>query len=74
VDHAHQQAFFDTMQKLRLHAEEKGRFRTFYSRRAWIRFARPDAQRDDWKLAFRMRSLEDLKSEFHYYLVSPQRS
>jgi len=74
VDSAHRQNFFELMQKHQLHAEEKGHFRTFYSRRAWIRFARPDARWEDWKVAFRARSLEDLKSEFRYYLVTSDRS
>jgi hypothetical protein len=70
VDSAHRQNFFELMQEHQLHAEEKGHFRTFYSRRAWIRFARPDTRWEDWKIAFRARSLEDLKSEFRYYLVT----
>jgi len=74
VDSAHRQNFFNVMKEHQLHAEEKGYFRTFYSRRAWIRFARPDAQWEDWKIAFRARSLEDLKSEFRYYLVTPEPS
>ena len=74
VDSADRQNFFDLMKEHQLHAEEKGHFRTFYSRRAWIRFARPDALWEDWKIAFRARSLEDLKSEFRYYLVTSDRS
>jgi 4-amino-4-deoxy-L-arabinose transferase-like glycosyltransferase len=71
IDAAHRQEFLDVLAKNQLRAEEKGRFRTFYSRTAWIRFARPDATGEDWKVALRERSLEGLKSEFRYYLVSP---
>ncbi len=70
LDAAHEPQFMALMQRRQLHAEQKGRFRTFYSRRAWVRFARPDAKSEDWKMAFRSRSLEGLKSEFSYYLVS----
>src|SRR5439155_15450878 len=70
VDTAHREQFHDFVKTHQLRAEEKGRFRTFYSRGAWIRFARPDATWKDWKTAFRKRSLESLKSELAYYLIS----
>jgi hypothetical protein len=62
--------FFGLLQSQHLQSQEKGHFRSFYSRRAWIRFARPDATWEDWKTAWRTRSLESLKSQFYYYLVS----
>jgi 4-amino-4-deoxy-L-arabinose transferase-like glycosyltransferase len=66
-----QQTAFDAMVSAeRLRAEEVGRFRTFYSRKAWIRFARADARWPDWREALRTRSLESLKTEIRYYRVS----
>jgi 4-amino-4-deoxy-L-arabinose transferase-like glycosyltransferase len=50
----------------RIPYEVVGRFRTFYSRKAWIRFTRPDATRADWIAALRARDLESLKSELVY--------
>ena len=50
--------------------EEAGRFKTFYSRKAWLRFARSDARWPEWKLALGERSLESLKTEIRYYRVS----
>jgi hypothetical protein len=70
VEATHEEAFFDLLRKNGLTAEEQGRFRSFYSRRAWIRFARSDAGWPDWHAAFQSRSLEGLKSEFRYYLVA----
>lgn len=70
VDGARRPVFFDQLRSHQLAAEEKGHIRTFYSRRAWIRFARPDATWEDWKAAFHARSLDGLKAEFYYYLVS----
>ena len=46
-----------------LQSWEVTRFRTFYSRKAWARFAREDATADDWKAALRSRSLDALKTE-----------
>ena len=46
-----------------LQSREVTRFRTFYSRKAWARFAREDATADDWKAALRSRSLDALKTE-----------
>jgi len=70
VEGSRSEQFLDDMGKRQVHAEKRGSFLTFYSRRAWIRFARPDATWEDWRIAIRNRSLEGLKSEFHYYLVS----
>jgi hypothetical protein len=67
---ATQQKLFETAAEAkRLEVRELGRFLTFYSRKAWLRFARPDANAADWKAAFRSRSLGGLKSEVRYYLV-----
>jgi hypothetical protein len=63
---------FETMaQKLGIRFRKAGRFKTFYSRQAWIRFAREDATAKDWKTAIKERSLQDLKSTICYYRVSP---
>ena len=70
VEGPHRDEFLSNLQQRNLRSEQKGRLRTFYSRRAWVRFARPDARWEDWKAALRDRSLEGLKSEFYYYLVS----
>jgi len=67
---SHRPEFLEQLKSRSLRAEEKGSFRTFYSRKAWIRFARPDARWTDWKAAFDQRSLESLKSEFCYYTLS----
>jgi hypothetical protein len=65
-----QQSLFDqSVKDAGLEIREIGRFPTFYSRKAWLRFARPDATWADWQAAFRARSLEALKSEVRYYLV-----
>ncbi|MDZ7698350.1 MAG: glycosyltransferase family 39 protein [Deltaproteobacteria bacterium] len=56
---------------LGIHFEKAGQFKTFYSRQAWIRFAREDATADDWKEAFQKRSLDDLKPTICYYRVYP---
>ncbi len=39
------------------------RFKTFYSRKAWARFARADATTADWREAFRNRSLDHLRTD-----------
>jgi 4-amino-4-deoxy-L-arabinose transferase-like glycosyltransferase len=74
VDAAYRREFLALLESHQLRAAEKGQFRTFYSRTAWIRFARPGATWEDWKAALRDRSLEALKCEFRYYLVSPAES
>lgn len=58
--------------RLGLSYERVGMFRTFYSRQAWIRFARRDATLLDWKEAIKMRSLEGLKPAIYYYRVNPR--
>jgi 4-amino-4-deoxy-L-arabinose transferase-like glycosyltransferase len=63
---------FETLaEKLGIDAVMAGRFRTFYSRQAWIRFAREDAAAADWKEAAARRSLEALKPAIRYYRVRP---
>ena len=57
--------------KLRISVHKAGEFQTFYSRGAWIRFAREDATAQDWKRAFRKRSLNHLKPTICYYRISP---
>lgn len=57
--------------KLEIDAVMAGRFRTFYSRQAWIRFAREDATAADWKEAVARHSLEALKPAIRYYRVRP---
>ena len=64
-------AEFEQMARDRgLKIEDAGRFKTFYSRRAWLRFARESARGSEWKHAFGERSLESLKTEIRYYRVS----
>ena len=65
-------AGFETWTKERaLRVTELGRFKTFYSRSAWLRFARADARWPEWRAALRARSLESLKVEIRYYRVAP---
>lgn len=45
--------------------------RTFYSRKAWLRFARESATSEDWKRAFETRDLDDLKATFEVYRWPP---
>ena len=70
VEEFQQQNFEKMLKKAKVQAQELGRFRTFYSRRAWLRFAREDAGWPEWKAALQARSLEPLKVEFRYYRVS----
>ena len=51
-------------------AQEAGKFKTFYSRKAWLRFARAGAGWPEWREALRERSLEGLKPEIRYYRVT----
>ena len=55
--------------KLGVGFERAGKFKTFFSRQAWIRFAREDATTKDWKNALKTRTLEDLKPTILYYRV-----
>ncbi len=57
--------------KLGVAFKRAGAFKTFFSRQAWIRFARKDATADDWKAAAKQRSLADLKPTICYYRVGP---
>lgn len=50
----------------------EGQFKTFYSRRTWLKFVRKGVRADDWKRAIKARSLEDLKSVITYYRVLPK--
>jgi 4-amino-4-deoxy-L-arabinose transferase-like glycosyltransferase len=65
-------AFEALAEELGIHAVISGRFKTFYSRQAWIRFAREDVTAADWKEAAVGRSLEVLKPTICYYRVRPQ--
>jgi hypothetical protein len=48
-----------------------GDFKTFFSRRTWVRFADEGASGNDWERAFRTRSLAPLKVSMCYYRISP---
>jgi len=61
----------ETARRLGIHAVKAGDFRTFYSRQAWIRFAREDATAADWKKALKNRSLASLKPTICYYRLTP---
>ncbi len=71
VREADAEGFEALAEKLGIDAVMAGRFRTFYSRQAWIRFAREDAAAADWKEAAARRSLEALKPTICYYRVRP---
>lgn len=47
-------------------------FKTFYSRKTWLRFTRRDATLSHWEKAFKTRSLDGLKTELLIYRVCPQ--
>lgn len=47
-----------------LATRELGQFYALYSRKAWARFARRDATAEDWREAFRRRSLDGLRTPF----------
>lgn len=55
-------------------AKEVSRYKTFYSRKAWARFARHDATAADWKDALRTRSLDALRTEMILFEVTPPAS
>ena len=67
-------AFEAHAKKLGLIFERTGEFETFYSRQAWIRFARQDATAHDWRRAVKQRSLADLKPTICYYRVWRQKT
>lgn len=46
-----------------------GAFRSFYSRKAWLKFFKQGAQWPDWRDALLARSAEGLKPSFVYYRV-----
>ena len=63
---------FETLaDKLGIFYKKAGQFKTFYSRQAWIRFAREDATAHDWKEAVEKRSLARLRPTILYYRVKP---
>ncbi|MBK8976621.1 MAG: glycosyltransferase family 39 protein [Planctomycetes bacterium] len=49
-----------------------GTFRSFYSRKAWLRFARADATWADWRRAIVSRSLAPLQPGFEYDWVTDE--
>ncbi|MEE9611444.1 MAG: hypothetical protein V3W19_09340, partial [Desulfatiglandales bacterium] len=51
--------------------EKIDQFKTFYSRKVWVRFARESATLADWKAAIRTHSLENLGAGIRFYRVSP---
>jgi hypothetical protein len=64
---------FEALAKnLGIYAARAGSFKTFYSRQAWVRFARENATSADWEAALKSHSLEALKPTICYYRVSPQ--
>ncbi len=46
------------------------KFKSFYSRRSWVKFARKGATGEDWKRAYKERSLDGLKTRFSLYYIS----
>jgi 4-amino-4-deoxy-L-arabinose transferase-like glycosyltransferase len=70
VEESHVADFEKLASERGLKIEEAGRFKTFYSRKAWLRFARADARWPEWKHAIGERSLESLKTEIRYFRVS----
>ncbi|NTV43513.1 MAG: hypothetical protein HGA63_09470, partial [Syntrophobacteraceae bacterium] len=55
-----------------LNFTREGQFKTFYSRRTWLKFVRKGTKADDWQRAIKARSLEDLKSVICYYRILPR--
>jgi len=53
-----------------LPVREVSRFKTFYSRKAWVRFARHDATGADWMQALRTRSLDGLRTDIVLFEVN----
>ncbi|MBN9691707.1 MAG: glycosyltransferase family 39 protein [Verrucomicrobia bacterium] len=62
--------FQKRLSELGLQAQEITRYKTFYSRKVWIRFARADATAADWQAALKSRSLEGLKTDLIGFEVS----
>ena len=63
VDQFVQPDFEKRLKEAGLTAREITRFKTFYSRKAWIRFARADATAADWQAALKARSLDGLRTD-----------
>jgi 4-amino-4-deoxy-L-arabinose transferase-like glycosyltransferase len=53
-----------------LATRELGGFDTMFSRKAWLRFARREATAEDWRAAFRARSLDGLRTPFLVFEVT----
>jgi len=70
VDQFVQPEFTKQLQAAGLTAQELTRFKTFYSRKAWIRFARGDATAADWQTALKTRSLDGLRTDLIGFEVS----
>jgi len=62
--------FEEVVQGAGLVQRERAQFKTLYSRQAWLRFARRDATAEDWKQAFRQRSLDSLRSTIMVFEVT----
>jgi 4-amino-4-deoxy-L-arabinose transferase-like glycosyltransferase len=52
--------------------EEAGSYPVFFSRRTWIRFTDPEADRETWRTALRTRNLTPLKSEIVFVRTHPE--
>ncbi|HAB18552.1 MAG TPA: hypothetical protein DCE44_19195 [Verrucomicrobiales bacterium] len=63
VDESVQPEFEKQLQNAGLKGREITRFKTFYSRKVWIRFPRANATAADWQIALKNRSLEGLRTE-----------
>ncbi|MFO7986411.1 MAG: glycosyltransferase family 39 protein [Desulfatiglandaceae bacterium] len=63
--------FENLAKELGISFQKTGQIKTFYSRQAWIRFARENATIEDWKRAVKKRSLKELRPTVWYYRVYP---
>jgi 4-amino-4-deoxy-L-arabinose transferase-like glycosyltransferase len=63
VDRSQRADLESQLQAAGLSGRELTRFKTFYSRKAWVRFARADASAADWRDALARRSLDGLRTE-----------
>lgn len=72
LEEADADAFEKAASLFGLELTKVGGFRTFFSRKAWLRFVKRDATIHDWKRAIKGRSLEELKSVICYYRVRPR--
>ncbi|MFO1459909.1 MAG: glycosyltransferase family 39 protein [Verrucomicrobiota bacterium] len=66
--------FQSAIQESGLTVKEEDRFKTFWSRKTWVRFAREDATGADWLDAVRARSLDRLRTEITLFEVRRPRS